>query len=128
MASGAAGASAYSGRRDAVDVKSMPVAYVYGSAESAEPTTLGRNKRNIEWTLTVNVDLYDVETLASEIETTLDTKTTLINQAIDTDTTLGGIVTDIHITDRDFEYESAGANSLGVARMKYQVSYTTYEA
>ena len=76
----------------------------------------------------LNVDLYDVETLASEIETTLDTKTTLINQAIDTDTTLGGIVTDIHITDRDFEYESAGANSLGVARMKYQVIYTTHEA
>ena len=118
------GANVFVSRSIDIPESKLPCLLIYTNEENSEPISMGSPRR---YENTVMLDVQAIVQKNDESDDLLDTIAVEVEVALNTDLTLGGLVTDIRKTSFEADFIDKAKIQLGRATMKFEVDYETLE-
>jgi len=102
----------------------VPCLVIYTKSETSEPIVIGTD-RLMSRELSVVVEGYVKAT--SNFDDTIDTISKEVEEAIATDTTLGGLAKDCYLESTEIEFNAEGEKPLGYVSLTFLTNYYVKE-
>jgi len=102
----------------------LPALAIYTKSETSEYSTIKTPRTQVR-TLDVTVEAYVSGN--TNVDNTLDTIATEVEEALYTDLTRGGNAKETRVTSFDADFSGDGENPVGVGRFAIEVIYVTLE-
>tara|TARA_R110001632_G_scaffold207273_1_gene331315 strand:- start:282 stop:725 length:444 start_codon:yes stop_codon:yes gene_type:complete len=118
------GANVFQTRLFPLGSAKLPALCIYTKSEAIGINTITPPRQQSRM-LEVIVEAYVKGT--ANVDSTLDTISVEIEEALATDITRGGFARDTKVTNFDVDYDGEGDQSIGVARFTIAVDYVTLE-
>ena len=118
------GSRVFKGRFYPIQNDNLPALCIYTADEEAELGVIGTS-RGSDRILVVTVEAYAKS--KTIVEDTLDTIAVEVEEAMSSDTTLGGLSKDIMYTGFDLDADADGEQTVAVLRLNFSVRYRVAE-
>ncbi len=116
-----AGSNVYSNRETALWKSELPAILIYTSQENATPESFSgrRSIRDLEITIHLKIEATE------DIDDDLDAFAGEVEDAIDSDSTVGGTVSGIILKTTEIRIDAEGDKDIGVAVLTYECKYVS---